>query len=109
MKFLDRLKSLVGIKVVDQDSLTAASKAVTRLISIRSEMPDNERIRQSAWRIDAIRRYIAQEAEDRNEISPQKMDEFRLEVREKAMYLLTKKQIDYKHYDALIASIPTED
>lgn len=109
MKLLDRLKSLVGIKVKDEDSLTAATRAITRAIGVRSEMPNHEKIRQAAWRIDVIHRYLSQEREDGNAVNPQKLDEFRLELREKAMYLLTQKYIDYRQYDALIALIPVED
>lgn len=109
MKFLDKLRVMVGLKPKGEDSLTSATRAVTRAINVRSEMPNHERIRQAAWRIDVIIRYINQEREDGNEISPQKMNDFRLELREKAMYLLTQKYVDYKQYDALIALIPVED
>lgn len=98
MGVLDRLKAAFGFGGAD---VAAKAQPVAVNISLR----ENEAIAHALYRIDAVQRYCAQKREEGREIEPARMEEFRTEIRQRAAYLLSKKQVTPEGADEIARSI----
>lgn len=112
MSIFDKLKSMVGLApqpepepIID----TAVTGSVAQPIEVNLSLRDHEAIPQALYRIDAIRRYIMQKDEDGREVNPQRMEEFRIEIRQRTAYLLSKGVINSVAADEIVKSIEPQD
>lgn len=110
MGVLDRLKSLVGLAPEPEPVVEAAvAETVAQPIEVNLSLRDHEAIPHAIYRIDAIRRYLAQKDEEGRPVDQTRMEEFRVEIRQRTAYLMSKGQINAVAADEIVKSIEPQE